>query len=61
MNTGYREALLKAPKKNRYNLVQLYQRGHVNHDENMSALIKSKNDVENAILLLIQPEEDKQE
>jgi hypothetical protein len=49
MEAGYREALLKAPKKNRYNLMQLYMNGHVNHAKNMVALRKSKNNFENAI------------
>jgi hypothetical protein len=49
MEVEYREALLKAMKKNRYNLVQLYLKGHVNHAKNVMALRKSKNDLENAI------------
>jgi hypothetical protein len=52
MEQGYRGAVLKAPKKNRYNLVQLYLRGHVNHGKNAMALRKSSNDIDDAILIL---------
>ncbi len=50
MDDEYRASMLKAPKKYRYNILQMYLKGHKGYSENLKALLKNQNNVENAII-----------
>lgn len=41
MDDDYRAAVLKAQKKYRYNLVQMYLKGHKGFSENLMALSRN--------------------
>jgi hypothetical protein len=49
MDDEYTAKVLKAPKVNRYNLVELYLRGFMVFEDNLEGLEKNENNVEKAI------------
>ena len=49
MDDDFKASVLKAPKKYRYNIVQMYLKGHKGYQENLKALTMNQNNVDKAI------------
>ena len=59
MADDFRTSLQKAPQKYRYNIVQMFLKGHKSSTENLTALMKNQNDVEKAIFMKNQSDAEK--
>jgi hypothetical protein len=49
MDDNFRASVLRAPYTYRYNIVQMYLRGHKVYTENLMALTRNQNNLERAI------------